>query len=73
MKTSINIDDYRIEFNETNKLKEAVYKKILKWYFKHRKFCGDGIMQSDDTTIDAPELLSDIADDLFKFKIKYTK
>lgn len=60
-----------VSFNETTELKEKVYQSVLKWYLKQGHFSGESIMQSDEPIIDAPNLLSDIADDLFKFKIEY--
>lgn len=57
-----------MSFIETPELKEKVYQSVLNWYINQGYFSGESIMQSDDPIIDAPNLLSDIADDLFKFK-----
>jgi len=51
--------------------KQAVFDKILSFYKEHEVFSGESIMQSD-IGMDAPELLSDIADDILKFKVEYT-
>ncbi|MEO6305111.1 MAG: hypothetical protein ABIP51_18275 [Bacteroidia bacterium] len=57
-----------VSFEETAELKEQVYQKVLEWFIEQGHFSGEGIMQADDPIINAPVLLSDIADDLFKFK-----
>lgn len=60
-----------VSFDETPELKEKVYQSVLNWYIKQGHFSGESIMQSDEPIIDAPEFLSDVADDLFKFKYLY--
>jgi hypothetical protein len=60
---------YRIEY--TQEVADAVLNKVIEWmqhpdhYAAHS---GEGIMQSDNTVIDAPELISDIVDDILKPK-----
>ena len=60
-----------VSFEETPELKEEVYQRVLAWYVKHDSFLGESIMQSDNPQIDAPVFLSDLADDVFKFKYKH--
>jgi hypothetical protein len=60
---------YTIEFTTDNALK--IMHKIIDWmedpdhYAAHS---GEGIMQSDNTLIDSPELISNIVDDILKPK-----
>lgn len=60
---------YRTEY--TQEVADAVLNKVIEWmqhpdhYAAHS---GEGIMQSDNTVIDAPELISDIVDDILKPK-----
>lgn len=60
---------YHIEY--TQEVADAVLNKVIEWmqhpdhYAAHS---GEGIMQSDNTVIDAPELISDIVDDILKPK-----
>mgnify|MGYP002737840488 CR=1 FL=1 len=60
---------YRIEY--TQEVADAVLNKVIEWmqhpdhYAAHS---GEDIMQSDNTVIDAPELISDIVDDILKPK-----
>ena len=71
MKRTIQKEEIRITFNETEELKQAVYDRALKFYLDMESFCGESIMQSDDPQIEAPITMSDIADDLFKFDVEY--
>jgi len=57
-----------VSFDETDELKEKVYQRVLKYFIDERRFCGEGIMQSDDPVINAPLVFAEMADDLFRFK-----
>lgn len=50
----------------TRKKKNQVIKAIEKWIREHDATAGEVIMQSDECTISAPELLSDIVDDIIQ-------
>jgi len=63
--------DMIITFEETEELKQAVYDRVLKFYLDMEAFSGESIMQSDNPQMEAPILLSDIADGLFQFDVKY--
>ena len=60
-----------IHFNWTEEKKEAVIKALENWIIKHRAVAGEVIMQSDDCIIYAPELISDIVDDIIKPEYDY--
>lgn len=62
--------DRIVSFEETPELKEKVYQNVLAWIKKHDAYHGEVIMQDDDCIISAPDLLSDIVDELFKFEVK---
>lgn len=64
-------EDLCVKFEETPELKESVYDRVLKFFLDHDAYYGEVIMQSDDPQIEAPVLLSDIADGLFKFDVEY--
>lgn len=53
---------YRVEW--TSEKKEAAIAKLTDFYERHGH--GECIMQSDDPLLEAPELLSVIADDILK-------
>jgi len=71
MKRTIEQKDIRITFNETEELKQAIYDRVLKFFVDMESFWGESIMQSDNPQIEAPIVMSDIADDLFKFDVEY--
>jgi hypothetical protein len=55
-----------IKINWTQAKKDKVAKAIEKWIIEHGAFAGEVIMQDDDAQITAPELLSDLVDDIIK-------
>jgi hypothetical protein len=55
---------------------ENVANKVLdylieNYYLKHESFCGESIQQCDNTILDAPAVLSGIADKIIKFHVDY--
>lgn len=67
----IEIEDGVVEFDDTPELRDAVFEKVLKFFTDHGAFTGEAIFQSDGPQIDGPDLLSDLADDLFKFNVEW--
>jgi hypothetical protein len=60
---------YKIDVTTDNALN--IMYKIIDWMEQPNHYAassGEGIMQSDDTIIDAPELISDIVDNILKPK-----
>lgn len=53
----------------TPEKKDAVCDAIEKWLRKHGAWGGEMIMQDDDCQIYAPDLISDIVDDIIKPEI----
>jgi hypothetical protein len=64
-------DDMTVTFEETDELKSQVYEKVLQFFLDMGAFSGESIMQSDDPQLEAPELLSDLADYHFRFQVEY--
>ena len=60
-------DDFTLTYKDDQKTRDAVFERLLAWFFKHKSFSGESIMQSDAPQIEAPVLLSDIADDIIEF------
>jgi hypothetical protein len=57
------------EVNYSPEVAQKVLDKIIEWMGEHSAaHSGEGIMQNDDCLIDAPELISDIIDDILKPK-----
>lgn len=67
----IKIGSNFYEINYSSETAQKVLDEIIKWmehpdhYASHS---GEGIMQSDSTLIDAPELISDIVDNILSPK-----
>lgn len=62
-----------VRFHDNEAIKARVFDRLISFYFHHGAFSGESIMQSDGPTIDAPTLLSEIADDIIKFQTEYTE
>lgn len=69
--TYVVLSDCAVVFNHNQAIKDAVFEKLINWYFEHREFSGEGIMQCDDTLIDAPNILAHIAEDIIKFDVRW--
>ena len=57
----------KVSYNITDEMKDKIVERLLKYYSTHCWF-GEGIQQDDKSIIDAPDVLSDIADDIIKFQ-----
>lgn len=57
-----------VTYNDTQEIRDAVFERVMKYFIEHEAFFGESIHQSDDPIIDAPNVMSDIADDIIKFK-----
>ena len=70
MKT-IETKDYIAEYSDNNQIKQAVFNRVIKYFKTCEAFQGESIYQNDDAQIDAIEVMSDIADDILKFKVTW--
>ncbi len=61
--------DYTVTYNADPKTVQAVFDRLIEWYCKYKLFCGESICQSDRGSIEAPIVLSDIADDILQFMV----
>lgn len=68
--TKLETEDFIVEYKDDQEARDAVFEKVLEFFIEHKSFHGEAIMQSDAPQIYAPELLSDIADDIVKFDVK---
>lgn len=60
----------RYTFNDDDVTKQKVFDRVMDYFLKYECFCGESIHQSDDPLIYAPNVMSDIADDILQFKYK---
>lgn len=68
-KKVIECSGYKVEYEDTPEIRDAVFEKLMESYFKeYGAYSGEVIMQSDDPIIYAPEVLAEIADDIIRFE-----
>lgn len=60
-----------IKYEDTPETREKLTKRLLEFFFYTHAFSGESIYQSDMPQLEAPELLADIADNIFKFDCKW--
>jgi hypothetical protein len=58
-----------ISYEITDEQKDKIVERVIKYYSTYSHF-GEGIHQDDDSLIEAPNVLSDICDDIIEFKEK---
>lgn len=61
------ISDGVVRYNCDQRTKDMLFDKMLQWFIEQESFNGESIMQSDSLLIDGPDLLSEIAEDVFDF------
>ena len=65
--------DAKVTYSASPETKELLFNKMLDFFKTTGTFSGESICQSDRAIIAASELLSDIADEIFKFDVKYNE
>lgn len=65
------IDGATITYYDDQATRNAVFEKLLAWFLKFKAFNGDTIFQCDAPNLDSPNVLGEIADDIFKFDAVY--
>jgi len=68
MTKTIQTEDYKVTYEDTPEVRDAVFERVMKYFKEYECFAGEVIHQSDDPLIYAPNVMSDIADDIIKFK-----
>ena len=59
----------KVQFDDSPEAKEKAFQLLLQYFQKHEAFNGECICQMDNPQIDAPIVLSRIAEDAFKFRL----
>ena len=67
----IRKDDHEVRFDDSQEVKDKVFEKLIDFFKEHETYSGESICQSDGPQVEAPELLSTIADDIIKFRVKW--
>ena len=68
----IVLEDMTVEYSDSPEAKEELFQRMLKWHVNHHALDGECIWQSDMCMESAPEILTDVAENVFKFKVTYT-
>lgn len=71
MKQTFKSDNRTISYEDNPEIHKAVFDKLIKFYKEIDMFSGESICQSDTGYIESPQVVSDIADNIIKFKVKY--
>lgn len=66
-----DVETIKVTYDDHKDTIEKVYEKLLHWFVAHDAYSGEIIYQSDSCMIAAPELLSELAEDVFRFDIDY--
>lgn len=70
MKT-LDLGNRLVKYKDDQVTRDAVYEYILAWFIRVETFSGEGVMQNDTPLLEAPQLLVDLADDIFQFDVKW--
>ena len=62
--------DCVVTFPDDQATKDAVFERVVKFFLDHEVFSGESVMQCDAPQVEAPVLLSEIADDVLCFDVK---
>lgn len=68
---SVTRRDQIVTYEDTPEMHKKVFDHLIAWFHSHGHYSGESIMQSDTPQITAPEMLSDLADDVINFETKW--
>lgn len=71
MRAKTEIEDGHVSYDIGPETQREVFWKLLGFFIEQGLFTGECIMQSDSPSLDGPELLSEIADDIMKFEVEW--
>lgn len=64
---TIDMEEYTVSYQDTLSLKYKVFDQVLDYFIRCEQFSAEGIHQSDTAQIEALDLVSNLADKVFKF------
>ena len=67
----IKTDNFILTYSDNQEIKNKVFDAIIDWCKKYVLFDSKSIMQADNAWIEAPILLSNIAENIIKFNIEW--
>jgi len=62
-------EDCIVRFSDSKEVRNKVFDAVITWCFEYELFSGECIHQCDSGQIEAPDLLSNIVDDIIKFDV----
>lgn len=66
MKTETH-EDFTLFYDDSPEAKERVFQIALKWFKKLDHFNGESLQQCDNTHVEAPQMLTELAEEGFCF------
>tara|TARA_R110000782_G_scaffold266006_1_gene360170 strand:- start:371 stop:592 length:222 start_codon:yes stop_codon:yes gene_type:complete len=63
--------DVKVTLEVTQEKKDAILERIIEYCKENECTSGESLHQNDNCLIDAPNVLSDIIDDILDFKTEY--
>lgn len=70
MTKTLKFSDHTVTYEDSPEIRDAVFERVMQYFNEYNCYAGEIIHQSDDPIIYAPNVLSDIADDILKFKME---
>ena len=67
----IQTKDCTATYRDDEETKQAVFEKVIGFFAEYQSFSGESVMQNDDTQINAPALLAEIADEILHFNVEW--
>lgn len=74
MGTLIKTDGYEtidVKYKDDEATMKEVYERMLKWFVRNDAYSGEIIWESDNCMERAPEILTELAEEVFKFDVSY--
>lgn len=69
MKNEIETEHLIASYTDNEDVREKIFKRVLDYFKENEIFSGEAIHQDDNAIISAPNVLSDIADDILMFNV----
>ena len=58
--------DHSVYYDDSQATKDAVFKRVLKFFAEHEKYFPEQLLQDDDVITDAPTVLAELSE-IIKF------
>lgn len=65
------MDEYTVTYDDSPETQKAVFDRVVQFFLKEESFTGEQIYQSDIVASASPEFLTELAEGILKFKVKW--